>query len=101
MNVGKRIVELREEKGLSTNKLSNLAGVSQSYVREIEMGNKNPTVEILYYICEVLDINLKDFFDYEDEPDAELLIYFNDLRKEVERLDKDKRVALLEFIKKI
>ena len=51
MEVGKRIVELRERKNISTNKLANLAGISQSYLRDIEMGKKNPTVEMLSYIC--------------------------------------------------
>ncbi|MDO4398459.1 MAG: helix-turn-helix transcriptional regulator [Oscillospiraceae bacterium] len=62
MEVGKRIVELRERKNISTNKLANLAGISQSYLRDIEMGKKNPTVEMLSYICFALDISLQDFF---------------------------------------
>ncbi|MBQ2420406.1 MAG: helix-turn-helix transcriptional regulator, partial [Clostridia bacterium] len=45
MDIGSRITQLRKAKGISTNKLSNLAGVSQSYLREVEMGKKNPTVE--------------------------------------------------------
>ena len=46
-NVGARIKELRMAKGLSTNKLSNLAGLSQSYVRNLEAGKyDNPTVDI-------------------------------------------------------
>ena len=41
--VGDRLRFFREQKQISTNKLANLAGISQSYVRDIEMGNKNPT----------------------------------------------------------
>ena len=33
--------------------------------RDIELGNKNPTIEFLSYICEALNISLKDFFDDE------------------------------------
>ena len=62
MDVGKRITELREKKGITTNKLAYLAGISQSYLRDIELGKKNPTVEILSYICGALDISLQDFF---------------------------------------
>ena len=32
MNVGERIKELREKRGLTVNKLANLAGISQSYL---------------------------------------------------------------------
>ena len=49
MNVGERIKELREKRGLTVNKLANLAGISQSYLRDVELGNKNPTVETLSF----------------------------------------------------
>lgn len=62
MDVGKRIVELRQQRNLTTNKLANLSGISQSYLREVELGNKNPTVEFLSYICDGLHISLCDFF---------------------------------------
>ena len=67
MNVGERIRELRENAGYTVNKLANLAGISQSYLRDIELGNKNPTVETLSYFCDALNITLKDFFDREQE----------------------------------
>ena len=35
MNVASRIIYLREQKGLTTNKLANMAGSSQSHLREI------------------------------------------------------------------
>lgn len=63
MDVGKRISFFREQKGMTVNKLANRAGISQSYLRSIELEEKNPTVEFLSYICEALDISLKEFFD--------------------------------------
>ncbi len=65
MDVGKRITELREQKGFTTNKLANLAGVSQSYLREVELGKKNPTIEMLSYICYGLGITVESFFTVE------------------------------------
>ena len=62
MDVGKRIKQLRELKGLSINRLANMAGVSQSYLRDIELGNKNTTVAFLSLLCEQLEIPLYDFF---------------------------------------
>lgn len=62
MDLSNRIIQLREEAGISTNKLANKAGISQSYLREIEIGKKNPTVEILSYICDALNISLETFF---------------------------------------
>lgn len=74
MDVGKRIVDLRLKKGISTNKLANLAGISQSYLRDIELGKKQPTVEYLGYICDALKISLKDFFDEEKDKELEISI---------------------------
>ena len=74
MDVGKRIVNLRLKQGMSTNKLANLAGISQSYLRDIELGKKHPTVEYLSYICDALKISLKDFFDEEKDKELEISI---------------------------
>lgn len=71
MEIGKRIEFFRTGKGYSVNKLANLAGVSQSYLREIEPGNKNPTVEFLTVLCDTLGISLKEFFD--DQPNDPLI----------------------------
>ena len=47
MEVGMRIVELRHQRGITTNKLANLCGLSQSFVRSVEIGEKNISVENL------------------------------------------------------
>ena len=64
MNVNKQITLIRENKNLSVNKLSQLAGISQTGLREIELGNKQPTISTLEKICTALDISLVDFFTY-------------------------------------
>ena len=66
MNVASRIIYLREQKGLTTNKLANMAGISQSHLREIELGLRNPTVETLSYFCDALGVTLVEFFREED-----------------------------------
>ena len=66
MEIGKRITFFRTSRGYSVNKLANLSGVSQSYLREVELGNKNPTVEFLSVLCDTLGITVKEFFD--DQP---------------------------------
>ena len=63
-DISARIRELRIEKGLSTNKLSTLAGLSQSYVRKLESGENKPTVESLDLLCQALGITFEDFVSY-------------------------------------
>ena len=93
MRVGERIKKFRLEKGITVNKLANLSGVSQSYLRDIELGNKQPTVEYLSYICDALGITLFTFFDDRNEND--------EFYKAINRLNKEQKSALLEFINKM
>ena len=88
MNVGKRITFFRTAKNYSVNKLATLSGISQSYLRDIELGNKNPTIEILSYICEALNISLREFCD-------------DPLIAKVYRLTPKQREALLVFLDSI
>lgn len=74
MEVGERIKYFRQKKGITVNKLANISGISQSYLRDIELGNKQPTVEYLSYICEALGVSLSYFFDDSDESDIDALI---------------------------
>ena len=42
--VGENLRRIREEKRLSRRELSELSGISQSYIVKIEEGTKNPTL---------------------------------------------------------
>lgn len=95
MDFYKRITYLREEKGITVNRLANLAGISQSFLREIELGVKKPSIETLSYICDALEISLKDFFDddlFKQFPENELL-------KEIYKLTPEQRKLLLQLLK--
>ncbi len=89
-NVGERIKYFREQRGLTINALANLAGISQSYLRDIELGKKHPTVEYLEYICDALKISLVTFFDVENE--------CNDIYHAVNRLSEKQQKMLLNFL---
>lgn len=60
--IARRIKLLRERKGIKQNTLANLAGVSPTYIYQLEHGEKSPTVEYLGYICDALGITLEQFF---------------------------------------
>lgn len=94
MDVGKRITYLRTAHNYTVNKLATLSGISQSYLRDIELGKKNPTVEILSYICDALDISLRDFFD----EDNTRRLDEDPLFQKIYQLTSKQRSALLEFI---
>lgn len=60
--LGLRIKTLRESKGMKQNALANKAGVSPTYIYQLERGEKSPTVEYLEFICDALGVTLEDFF---------------------------------------
>lgn len=60
---GLRVKELRLEKGLSQEKLANLAGVDRTYMTQVENGKRNISIENIRKICIALDVNLSDFFE--------------------------------------
>ena len=65
--IANRIKELREAKKMTQNALANAAGVSPTYIYQLERGEKSPTVEYLDHICWGLGLTLKEFFDYPNE----------------------------------
>lgn len=95
MNIAQRIIYFREKRGITTNKLANLAGISQSHLREIELGQRNPTVETLSYFCDALGISLEEFFrESECEIDPSLMTA-------LKKLSEKEQQSLADFLNMI
>jgi transcriptional regulator with XRE-family HTH domain len=61
--IGQRIRKYRLEKGMSASKLAERAGISKSYLSELETGSgnhKRPSAETLYRIGKALGIAMSD-----------------------------------------
>ena len=95
MDIATRIKFYREQKGYTVNKLANMAGISQSYLRAVELGQKNPTVETLSELCWALGLSLRDFFD----DDTLSRLREDALFKQVYKLTPQQRKALTAFLK--
>lgn len=93
MDIGERIAFFRTKKGITVNKLANISGISQSYLRDIELGNKQPTVEYLSYICDGLGISLATFFSDPSEK--------NEFSSVIDSLTEKQKNTLKEFIKSL
>ncbi len=93
MDIGKRITYFRTQKDYSTNKLAYMAGISQSYLRDVELGNKNPTVAFLTLVCDALGITLSTFFK-EENPSVET----DPLIEKIHQLTPEQRKTLLAFL---
>ncbi len=68
--LGLRIRFYRKRKGLSQEKLAELCKLHPSYVGQIERGEKNITIEILYRLSRGLETSMADLLQDLDLPDS-------------------------------
>lgn len=61
--LGDKIRKFRKQKGLSQEKLAELAKIDYSYLNLIEAGKRNPTIKRLAKIARVLGVPLKDLIN--------------------------------------
>lgn len=63
--LGERLRDLRKKSGKSQDQFSYEMGWDKPNLRKIEKGKTNPTVKTLIKICDVLNISLTEFFDFD------------------------------------
>lgn len=55
---GHRLLLLRQKLGLSQKKLSDLTGISRSYINDVEAGRSNPSANMVSQIASKTDVNI-------------------------------------------
>ena len=93
MNIGERIRYYREKSNMSQNMLADKAGISQSHLRRVELGESRITVDHLEMICDALGITLKDFFDTPNDK--------SEISSILSNLSSKQKSLLIEFLKSI
>ena len=93
MDVGKRIVALRERCGFTQNGLAERAGVSQTHLRRVELGEADITVGHLQLLCDAMSISIEDFFKEESTSD-ETAVAFS-------KLSPKQKTLLLTFLESL
>ena len=58
VKVGKVIADFRKRKNVSQEVLSGLAGIGRSHLSAIERGDRKPTLETFFRICNALDVKM-------------------------------------------
>ncbi|WP_139891375.1 helix-turn-helix domain-containing protein [Bacillus sp. D386] len=105
--IGKNIQDLRKRKGMTLTQLAANAGISKSYLSNIERGvNQNPSIEVLKRLAFVLNADLKTLLRVQesDENDQnlnqELIELIEELKTAViDKEQMDEYRALIEYIK--
>ncbi len=62
--LGKRIVYIRDEKGISQKELSDILDMDDGSLRRIESGRTNPTTTTLLKLSEALEVEMKELFKF-------------------------------------
>jgi transcriptional regulator with XRE-family HTH domain len=70
--IGNAIEIFRKNKKMTKFCLAEFAWLERRYLREIELGDKKPTVNAVYSICEALDVPPLEFFKKVEEEIARL-----------------------------
>ncbi|SEC06462.1 helix-turn-helix domain-containing protein [Paenibacillus sp. GP183] len=70
--IGKRVQQLRKEKGMSLTELAERAGVAKSYISSLERDiQKNPSIQFLEKIAGVLKVPVDRLIDLDDTPEKD------------------------------
>ena len=65
IKVGKNLQKIRKNRGLSLDNVAELTGVSKAMIGQIERGDSNPTISILWKIVNGLRISFTSLMDNE------------------------------------
>ena len=90
----RRLKELREEKGFTQSKITEMLELSEFYCSRIENNHKNPSLSLHAEICKVLDVP-SDYFFYENKGK---MFLNNSQVKYLNSLSIDKLESILEIL---
>ncbi len=100
MDISKRLQAARKSKNISVYKLSQLSGVSETHIRDLERGDKNPSFDTLDRLAAQLGLSLPELVNESDE-----VAYLTKSEKEFVEcyrlLSQDKADTLLAFLKSL
>ncbi len=63
---GLNVVYYRKRKKLTQLQLAELVDIDRSHISAIELGNVGVSFDVLFKLCEVLEITPKQLFDFRD-----------------------------------
>ncbi len=93
MDVSKRLISLRERCGFTQNGLAERAGVSQTHLRRVELGQADITVGHLQLLCDAMSISMQEFF--KDDADSD------EIASAFSRLSPKQKTLLLTFLESL
>ncbi len=62
--LGLNIAYYRKDRGYTQMKLAEEVGIDRSHMSAIELATAGVSLDVIFRICEVLNVNPKDLFDF-------------------------------------
>jgi len=62
MDISERLKSIRVAKNMSVYKLSQLSGVSETHIRDLERGDRNPSIDTLCRLVEPMGVPVSELF---------------------------------------
>ena len=93
MDIGQRFKQIRESKGLTKYRLTQMTGISGHHIKGIEEGTRQPTIDTLQRLLEAMGCTMVEFFS-DDTERAYLSKKERELIEAFRALDKEKADAL-------
>jgi transcriptional regulator with XRE-family HTH domain len=62
---GLNVVYYRKRKRLTQLQLAELVDIDRSHISAIELGNVGVSLDVIFRLCEVLEITPKELFDFQ------------------------------------
>ena len=91
----------REEKNMSKYRLAELTNISESHIRNLESGSKQPTFPLIKSIAQAFDLSLSEFFNV----DIKDIAYLSDLEINLihsfRHLPKETASITAEYVEKL
>lgn len=97
--IGMNIRKYRLQKDMSQETLSLTAGLHSAYIGKLERGEKCPTVDTLYKICEAVDVSVCEMlsFDIDDiTPETQVMLR---IENAIKSLSPSKQIKIVEIVK--
>lgn len=77
--LGLRIKEIRQNRKISQEKLSEKLGVDPKYLSRIEVGKATPSLDLLVKVAGLLNVEVKALFEFSHLENAEKKVQIQDL----------------------
>ena len=99
MDIGAKIKEMRQKMKMSRKEFAKAAGISASYLSEIERGLKRPTVDIILKISKAFNLKISELLD--EIPSTPMSPELKELVETLRNFKPEQVKLLSEFLKSL